>query len=246
VFIERDLSGLVAQAVRRLVEQGDRQEWRFVAYKGHEFSDREAHDLLIRALDAQALPVPWIPAPPALPGQVVRHVPSRKMLTGGLQHHATGPRRHPNQPRAAMQRTLSGLVLAVALGVTWMALAGHDEHGKGTVKVTVVSARDVTEKLDGKAARVTTVEVSMEPGVGSPPHRHAGPVFGYVLEGDYEWGLDDQPAKTLKVGETFYEPTGALHRVSRNPSAKGRTRVLAVILHPRDAKQLTIPEPPKK
>jgi hypothetical protein len=30
-----------------------------------------------------------------------------------------------------------------------------------------------------------------------------------------------------------------------NPAAKGKTRVLAVILHPRDAKPVTIPEPKK-
>lgn len=50
----------------------------------------------------------------------------------------------------------------------------------------------------------------------------------------------------VKVGETFYEPTGCLHRVAKNPAAKGKTRALAVVLHPRDAKQVTIPEPKKK
>jgi hypothetical protein len=61
-FIERDLPGLMAKAVGKLTEQRDRQERRFVAYKGHEFSDKEAHDLLIRTLDARALPVTRIPA----------------------------------------------------------------------------------------------------------------------------------------------------------------------------------------
>jgi quercetin dioxygenase-like cupin family protein len=97
----------------------------------------------------------------------------------------------------------------------------------------------------GKEAKVTFVEVTLEPGQASAAHRHPGPVFGYVLEGEYEWGVDDKPAKTLKVGETFYEPTGCLHRVSKNPAKQGKTRVLAVVLHPRDAKQLAIPEPKK-
>ena len=44
----------------------------------------------------------------------------------------------------------------------------------------------------------------------------------YVLEGEYELGIDDQPTKVFKAGETFYEPTGCLHRVSKNPSAKGQ------------------------
>ena len=111
----------------------------------------------------------------------------------------------------------------------------HGDHGPETV--TTLSERDVIETVNGKEARVTMVEVTFEPGASRPAAPPPGPIFGYVLEGEFELGLDDQPAKTLKAGETFYEPSGALHRVSRNPSAKTKTRVLAVILHPRDAKE---------
>ena len=52
---------------------------------------------------------------------------------------------------------------------------------------------------------------------------------------------DDGPL----VDATFYEPGGSLHRVSKNAS-KGKSRVLAVVLHPRDAKETTIFEPTKK
>jgi len=105
----------------------------------------------------------------------------------------------------------------------------------------MLSERNVIEKLDGKEARVTTVEVTFGPGVAGKPHRHPGPIFGYVLEGEFELGLDDKPVKTLKAGETFYEPSGALHRVSRNPSTTTKTRVLAVILHQRNTDQIVIP-----
>jgi quercetin dioxygenase-like cupin family protein len=130
--------------------------------------------------------------------------------------------------------------LAAALGAGGATLAYQGEHGRG--KVTTLSERNIAEKLDGKEARVTTVEVAYEPGQASPPHRHPGPIFGYVLEGELELALGDEAARTLKAGETFYEPTGILHRVSRNPSTKTRTRVLAVLLHPRDTKDLTAPE----
>jgi quercetin dioxygenase-like cupin family protein len=134
--------------------------------------------------------------------------------------------------------------IAVAvLGYGGLMLAGQEGHGKVAVKT--VSEKDIAEKVDGKDSKATTVEVSLEPGQSSPPHRHPGPVFGYILEGEYEWGLNDLPVKLLKVGDTFYEPTGSLHRVSRNPG-KTRTRVLAVLVVPRDAKQISIPEPTKK
>ena len=86
------------------------------------------------------------------------------------------------------------------------------------------------------------VEVTFEPGQKDPSHHHTGPVFGYVLEGEYEHALNDEPVKTYKAGDTFYEPSGSVHRVARNPSGKTRTRLLAVILHPRDARQVTIPQ----
>jgi quercetin dioxygenase-like cupin family protein len=138
-----------------------------------------------------------------------------------------------------MRRILLAVAAGAAIGAGGLSLATQDDHGRQTV--TKLSERDVIEKLDGKDARVTTVEVAFGPGAAGRPHRHPGPVFGYVIEGGFELGLDDQPVKTLKAGETFYEPGGALHRVSRNPSGKARTRVLAVMLHPRDAKQLATP-----
>lgn len=140
-----------------------------------------------------------------------------------------------------MRKSLLATLVAAALGAGGLslALANHAEHGPG--KVTPLSERDVVELVDGKAARVSTVEVTYEPGEASQPHRHTGPTFGYVLEGEFEYALDDEPAKILKAGDTFYEPTGILHRVSRNPSTKTRTRVLAVIVHPRDTKQITVP-----
>jgi quercetin dioxygenase-like cupin family protein len=134
------------------------------------------------------------------------------------------------------------LVIGMAIGLGGPA-PGHDEPVPG--KAVVVTDRDIAEKLDGKEAKATVVELTLEPGQAGKPHRHAGPVFGYVLEGEYEWAIDDQPAKVLKAGDTFYEPTGCLHRVSKNPG-KVKARVLATILHPRDGKPITVPEPAKK
>ena len=133
------------------------------------------------------------------------------------------------------------LVLAAGIGLAagGMTAARHDEKPHGSVKP--LAARDMVEKVDGKEAKATAVEVTLEPGQASAAHRHPGPVLGYVLEGEYEWAIDDQPAKVLKAGETFYEPAGCLHRVSKNPG-KVKTRVLAWVIHPRDAKDLVLPE----
>lgn len=141
-----------------------------------------------------------------------------------------------------MKRTILLLIVNVTLGAGGLSFAqlhNHNQHGE---HVKVLSSHDIQEKLDGNQAGVTVVEVTLEAGQAGEAHRHPGPGFVYVLEGEYELGIDDQPTKLYKAGQTFYEPTGCLHRVSRNPSAKGRTRLIAVVLHPRGVKEIAVPE----
>jgi quercetin dioxygenase-like cupin family protein len=96
---------------------------------------------------------------------------------------------------------------ACAVGVGGMTLAKDDE--KGGAKVTQLSRREIVEKLDGKDARVTVQEVVIEPGGRVLPHRHTGPVFGYVLEGEYEHALNDDHSR----------PTGPETRSTSRPGA---------------------------
>jgi quercetin dioxygenase-like cupin family protein len=137
-----------------------------------------------------------------------------------------------------MLRILLALGVGIGLGAGVMN-AAHEHDGES---VKIVAVTDILEKLDGKDASATFVEVTIEPGQSGLPHRHPGPGLVYVIEGEYELGIDDKPTRILKAGECFYEPTGCLHRVSKNPAAKGKTRLIAVVLHPRDARQVAVPE----
>lgn len=137
-------------------------------------------------------------------------------------------------------RMLLAFAVCVAIGVGGTTLAQHT--GKGQVKSEQLSQRDIMEKLDGKDASATVRMVTIGPGQEDTAHRHTGPVFGYVLEGEYEHAMGEEPVKIYKAGETFYEPSGVVHRVARNPNAKTTTRLLAVIVHPRDNKEVTIRE----
>src|SRR6516164_6119231 len=115
-----------------------------------------------------------------------------------------------------MRRTLLTVIMsALAAGV--MSLAQHGEHGKGGDYVKLLSQKDIIEKLDGKNAKATMVEVTLAPGQVEAAHRHPGPAFGYVIEGEYEWGINDEKPKVLKAGDTFYEPTGSLHGATGTP-----------------------------
>ena len=143
-----------------------------------------------------------------------------------------------------MRRSLLAIVFG-ALAVGGMSLAQHSEHGKGGVQVKLLSQKDLTEKLDGKKAKATMLEVTLAPGEVEAAHRHPGPAFGYILEGEYEWAIDGNKPTIFKAGDTFYEPTGCLHDISRNPSKKNKTRLIAVVVHPEDAKDIVIPEKKK-
>jgi quercetin dioxygenase-like cupin family protein len=130
------------------------------------------------------------------------------------------------------------LVIGLLAGCSGMPAAHQDSNGE---QVRVVSSYDLPGKSDGNDAAVTMVEVTFGPGQGGESHRHPGPTFVYVIEGTYELGIDDQPTRIYKAGESFTEPAGCLHRVSRNPSTSASTRLIAFIVHPRDAKEILTP-----
>ena len=83
--------------------------------------------------------------------------------------------------------------------------------------------------LPGREMRMTLLD--REPGNASPMHRHPGHhTFGYVIEGTYELGVDGGPTRILHAGDTFYEPPGALHSMSKNASATERLKILVCMV----------------
>jgi quercetin dioxygenase-like cupin family protein len=91
------------------------------------------------------------------------------------------------------------------------------------------STEVMTQALSDVAREIRISVTERDPGDGSAPHRHPGHhTFGYILEGTYEVKIDDGPVRQLKPGESFYEPPGALHAVSRNPSADKVVKYLVI------------------
>lgn len=62
------------------------------------------------------------------------------------------------------------------------------------------------------------LEVNLEPGQESAPHRHNAFVFVYVLEGTVNMQVAGQEMVTLSPGEMFYENPDNIHTVSKNAS----------------------------
>ena len=83
--------------------------------------------------------------------------------------------------------------------------------------------------LPGREVRISLLD--REPGASSARHRHPGHhTFGYVIEGTYEFAINGEPSRTLKAGDTFYEPPTAIHSTSRNPSIDKRAKILVFMV----------------
>src|SRR5690242_12904491 len=97
---------------------------------------------------------------------------------------------------------------------------------------------------DAPGKQLVVVELTIAPKqaneAASPGHRHPGSVYVYVTEGTARFGVEGQPVKEVKTGESFFEAPGALHNVMESASATAGAKAIAVMIVP-DGAPLTLP-----
>ena len=93
--------------------------------------------------------------------------------------------------------------------------------------VAELMARDLEGIPDKEAVMMI---VAYSPGGASLPHRHDAQVFVYVLEGTLTMQVDGSPPVTLVPGQTFYEGTADVHRVSANASRTKPAKILVFMV----------------
>ncbi|POX42352.1 cupin [Streptomyces sp. Ru73] len=99
-------------------------------------------------------------------------------------------------------------------------------------KTALTVLQEATPPAIPEGTHAMTVRVEFPPGdPGTPPHRHSGPAFGYVLEGEMRFELEGQPERIVRAGETFWEPGGdVIHYQDGNASTDTRLRFLVTML----------------
>ncbi|MEV6026662.1 cupin domain-containing protein [Streptomyces sp. NPDC052036] len=99
-------------------------------------------------------------------------------------------------------------------------------------KTALTVLQSVTPPFIPDGAEVMTVVVEFPPGdPGTPPHRHSGPAFGYMLEGEMLFELEGEPERVIKAGETFWEPGGdVIHYQDGNNRTDSRSRFLVTMV----------------
>jgi quercetin dioxygenase-like cupin family protein len=126
----------------------------------------------------------------------------------------------------------------VSLASVFAAVAAA-QGGAGAAAFAGASAsrrQVIKQTLPGDPPReITLVEVNYPPDTGSPPHQHANGVMAYVVSGSIASKVGDAPEQTYHAGEAWWEPVGAVHRVSRNASSTEPATLLAIYIAPTGA-----------
>ena len=80
-------------------------------------------------------------------------------------------------------------------------------------------------------SQAMTIHVTLPAGsAGSPPHRHTGPAFGYVIEGEMIFELEGEPERVIKAGESFWEPGGdVIHYQDGNNLSDAQSRFVVMM-----------------
>jgi quercetin dioxygenase-like cupin family protein len=114
---------------------------------------------------------------------------------------------------------------------------------KGNVKVTDLLGATPPTIPEGSHAMTQLVELPpADPGLA--PHRHSGPVFGYVLEGMIFFELEGEEPREIVAGEAFWEPGGdVVHYQVSNPDPHTWSRFVAVCICAPGVEMITMLEP---
>ena len=133
-------------------------------------------------------------------------------------------------------RTIIG---AASAAIDIAAAAPASAHDVGD-KVTPNFAQAIPN-LPGKS--LIAVVVDYPPGGATAPHTHAKSsfIYAYVISGRIESKVNDGATRVYRAGESWSEPPGASHPISRNTSKTAPAKLLAVFVVDTDEKALTTP-----
>ncbi|MET9351823.1 cupin domain-containing protein [Streptomyces sp. NPDC006617] len=110
---------------------------------------------------------------------------------------------------------------------------GTGEQGEAPGWTTAAKMlQDASPITVPEGASAMTIQVDWEPGdPGTPPHRHSGPAFGYVVEGAVRFELEGESERVVEAGGTFWEPGGdVIHYQDGNALADAPTRFVVTMM----------------
>jgi quercetin dioxygenase-like cupin family protein len=133
-------------------------------------------------------------------------------------------------------RTVIGAAFVAIAMATAAPASAHDVGDQVTPNF-----QQAIPNIPGKS--LIAVVVDYPPGGASVPHTHAKSsfIYAYVVSGSIESKVNDGPTRVYQAGESWSEPPGANHPISRNASKTQPAKLLAVFVVDTDDKDLTAP-----
>ena len=119
--------------------------------------------------------------------------------------------------RKKLLPTISNLATIVTFGIA--AFAAGELHAQTAEPPKAKSTLLLEQKLEGLPGYIVQIVlIEGPPGWVGGRHYHPGHLFGYILEGSFEFSFDDVTSRTVGAGEVFYETPNTVMR-SRNGSS---------------------------
>jgi quercetin dioxygenase-like cupin family protein len=134
------------------------------------------------------------------------------------------------------------IALRSVLGVAAVSFVAFAQETKTSPAAPRVLFSAPLPDVPGKSLVVVPLKWGPNTGHTRVDHRHPGSVYVYVTEGTVRLGIEGQPVREVRAGESFFEPPGALHTVAESASATEPAAAIAVMIVP-DGAPLATREP---
>ena len=111
--------------------------------------------------------------------------------------------------------TSTALIAALVALLLPLAFAGDAPAG---------FSRKVLQDQDISVAghHAVVAQIDFAAGASAARHTHPGEELGYVVEGIVVLEIDGKPAQTLKAGDSFFIPAGAIHTAKNGGGTPAR------------------------
>jgi len=132
-------------------------------------------------------------------------------------------------------------IIAATCAALTFSMAGpiyaHDREAETVTKNFEAAIPNIPSKS------LIALKVDYAPGAASPPHTHAKSAFiyAYVISGTIESKVNNGETRIYRAGESWSEPPGAIHSISRNASKTESAKLLAVFVLDTKDNSLTTP-----
>ena len=150
--------------------------------------------------------------------------------------------RNEDQPKDRRKKPMKipTIIAATCLALA-ISMAGPVAARDGQAETVTKNFGATIPNIPGKS--LIALEVNYAPGAASPSHTHAKSsfIYAYVISGAIESKVNDGETRIYRAGESWSEPPGATHSISRNASRTEPAKLLAVFVLDTNDKALTTP-----